>query len=257
MLVEDLRLAYDRAAYAQSLGVLPDAWQAQLLRSTSDRVILNCCRQSGKSTMSAVIALHRAIYDEGSLSLILAPSERQAKETFAKVLGLYRKLGHTVPSDSHRKLGLPLANGSRIEALPGSERTIRGFSAVDLLILDEAARVADDLYHALRPMLAVSRGALMLLSTPAGERGAFFEAWTSGSSAGWERYRVSADQVPRISAEFLAEERAALPSRVYRQEYECSFEALEGAIFTMDEIMAVVTDDVAPMFPSEAGLAAS
>ena len=255
MLIEDLRLAYDRVAFARTLGIQPDPWQRDLLNSAADRVILNCSRQSGKSLMSAVIALHRAVYDEGSLTLVLAPSERQAKETFGKVLSLYRKLGHTVSSDSHRKLGLELTNGSRIEALPGSEKTIRGFSAVDLLVLDEAARVADDLYHALRPMLAVSGGALIMLSTPAGERGAFWESWEYGD--GWERYRVSAEQVPRISPEFLAEERAALPGRVYRQEYECSFEALEGAIFTMEEIMAVVTDDVPPLFPSEAERAAS
>jgi len=83
--------------------------------------------------MAALIALHKALYFPGSLALILAPAERQAKETFGKVLSLYRKRGHAIPPDSYRKLGMHLANGSRVEALPGSERTIRGFSGVDLL----------------------------------------------------------------------------------------------------------------------------
>lgn len=169
---DDLALALDRVAFARSLGIEPDDWQRVLLRSSSERILLNCCRQSGKSTMSAVIALHRALYFPASLVLILAPAERQAKETLAKVAAHYRGLGHgAVPPDSYRKLGMELANGSRIEALPGTEKTIRGFSGVDLLILDEAARVDDDLYYAIRPMLAVSGGTMMMLSTPAGRRG--------------------------------------------------------------------------------------
>jgi hypothetical protein len=59
VLAGDLKLALDRVAFARALGVDPDPWQEDLLRSTSDRVLLNCSRQSGKSTMSALIALHR------------------------------------------------------------------------------------------------------------------------------------------------------------------------------------------------------
>src|SRR5215211_5914642 len=144
---DDLRLALDRVSFAEKLGIVPDDWQRDLLRSSSDRTLLNCCRQSGKSTMAALIGLHRALYRDGSLVLILAPAERQAKETFGKVAALYRRsqAGHdalsTLSSESHRRLGVELTNGSRIEALPGTEKTIRGFSGVDLLILDEAARV--------------------------------------------------------------------------------------------------------------------
>jgi hypothetical protein len=129
----DLAAAVDRVVFARSVGVEPDPWQVDLLRISSNRLLLNCCRQSGKSSMAALIALHRALYYPGSLCLILAPAERQAKETFSKVLGAYRRLGHAVVPDSYRKLGMTLTNGSRIEALPGSERTVRGFSGVDLL----------------------------------------------------------------------------------------------------------------------------
>jgi len=94
---EDLRLALDRVAFARALGLEPDPWQEALLRSSSDRVLLNCSRQSGKSTMTAVIALHRALYHPGSLILCLAPALRQSQELFGKVLGFYRDLG-LVPS---------------------------------------------------------------------------------------------------------------------------------------------------------------
>jgi phage terminase large subunit-like protein len=86
-LAEDLKLALDRCAFTRALGLEPDPWQRDLLRSTSDRVLLNCSRQSGKSTMTAVIALHRALYHPGSLILCLAPALRQSQELFGKVLG--------------------------------------------------------------------------------------------------------------------------------------------------------------------------
>jgi len=196
--------------------------------------------------MAGVVALHRALLVPGSLVLILGPSERQAKELFTKVAQAYRLLGHPVPADSDRKLGVQLTNGSRIEALPGTEKTIRGFSGAALLVVDEASRVADELYYAVRPMLAVSGGRLLLLSTPYGKRGAFFEQWESGM--GWERYEVPATDCPRIPASFLAEERATLPAFIYRQEYECSFEETEDQVFGFDLVNTAVTPEVTPLF---------
>jgi len=236
----------DRAEFAAAAGIPAlDDWQLRLLRSEAPRVLLNCSRQSGKSTMAGVVALHRALTVPGSLVLILAPAERQAKELFSKVARAYRNLGHAVPPDSYRKLGMELASGSRIEALPGTEKTVRGFSGVDLLILDEASRVEDALYHATRPMLAVSGGELMLLSTPFGKRGVFYEAWTGQEE--WDRYEVPAQEIPRITDKFLEEERRALPSWVYRQEYECSFEETDDQVFLTEMIDAAVSTDVEPL----------
>jgi hypothetical protein len=243
---DDLRLALDRSAFAAALGMEPDPWQHDLLRSTSDRMLLNCCRQSGKSTMTAVIALHQALYHPGSLILCLAPALRQSQELFGKVLGFYRDLGRPVSPHGERRLSLELENGSRIVTLPGTEKTIRGFSGTSLLVLDEAARVEDELYFAVRPMLAVSGGALMMLTTPYGKRGVFYEEWSGGE--GWERYEVPASRCPRISREFLEEERACLPPFIFRQEYECSFEETEDQVFTTDMIDRAVTDEVQPLF---------
>src|ERR671915_31019 len=148
---DDLRLALDRVAFTEKLGIVPDGWQEDFLRSLADRVLLNCSRQSGKSTMAAVIALHRALYHPGSLILCLAPALRQSQELFAKIASFYRNLGRPVSPIGERKLSLELENGSRILTLPGTERTVRGFSSVDLLILDEAARVDDSLFFATKP----------------------------------------------------------------------------------------------------------
>jgi hypothetical protein len=117
---------------------------------------------------------------------------------------------------------------------------------VDLLLVDEASRVADELYYAVRPMLAVSGGRLMMLSTPYGKRGVFYEEWTD--SIGWERYEVPASRCSRIPATFLEEERRALPARVYRQEYECSFEETDDQVFAHEDVEAAISSEVTPLF---------
>jgi hypothetical protein len=230
------------------LGLDLDPWQERLLCSDDPRVLLNCCRQSGKSTMAGLLALHKALTTPGALVLCLAPSERQSKELFAKVAAFYRALGHTATTDSYRKLGMHLSNGSRIEALPGTEKTIRGFSGAALLIVDEAARVDDALYYSVRPMLAVSSGSLIMLSTPYGRRGAFFQEWAEGS--GWDRYRVTAEECPRIPPAFLEEERRSIPEWWFAQEYLCEFRETEDQIFS-HQMIEDARDDELPEYRFE------
>ncbi len=225
----------------------PDPWQRDLLERPAQRRLLLCSRQSGKTTVGAALALQTAMLVPESLVLIVSPTLRQSGEFFRdKVLRLYTALGRPVPSRGETALTLTLANGSRVLSLPGEEGTTRGFSGVALLLVDEASRVPDELYAAVRPMLAVSGGRLVALSTPFGKRGWFFEEW-EGTNA-WERVRVTADQCPRITADFLAEERKALGDRWWRQEYFCSFEDTIDSVFAADDIAAAMRDDVAPLF---------
>jgi hypothetical protein len=79
-------------------------------------------------------------------------------------------------------------------------------------------------------MLAVSDGRLICLSTPWGKRGFFHNAWARGGDD-WARIEVPASRISRISAAFLAQERRALGEAFFRQEYQCSFEAMEGLVY--------------------------
>ena len=161
--------------------------------------------------------------------LLLSRSHRQSRVLFQKVLDFHRALGD--PLRKRRTADeLWLTDESRIVSLPCQEETIRGYSGVSLLIIDEASRVPDAVYRAVRPMLAVSRGRLVALSTPYGRRGFFYKAWTD-SAADWQRVEVPAAAVPRIAPEFLEEERRELGESWFRQEYCCSFEALEGLVY--------------------------
>jgi hypothetical protein len=205
-------------------------------------MLLLATRQGGKSTVAAGLAVRTALLEPGSLTLLLSPTLRQSGELFrAKVLPLWRALGSPLAGRAPTQLTLELANGSRVISLPENEEGIRCYSSVRLLVIDEAARVSDPLYRAVRPMLAVSKGRLIALSTPFGKRGWYWEAW-SGKGP-WSRVKVTADQCPRITPEFLAEERAELGERWFCQEYYCSFEEAVGAVFSQADIWYAQTDD--------------
>jgi hypothetical protein len=146
---------------------------------------------------------------------------------------------------------MELVNGSRVIALPGKEETIRGYSGVDLLVVDEAARVKDALYYSVRPMLAVSGGRLIALSTPFGKRGFFHQEWTEGGDDDWHRTLITALDVPRISQAFLDEERRKLGNFWFEQEYMCIFKDATDSVFSYDDIAAAFSDDVEPLFGEE------
>lgn len=230
----DLASALDPVRLAERAAIIPDAWQAQVLRSTAPRLLLNCSRQAGKSTVSATLAVHTAVYEPRSLVLLLSPTLRQSAELFKKCVAVYRDAGRIVAAEQESALFLTLENGSRIVSLPGKEGTIRGYSGARLIIIDEASRVADELYYSIRPMLAVSGGRLAALSTPFGTRGWWYEAWRSPDP--WDRYEVPATLCPRISAEFLAEEQRNMGEWWFRQEYGCEFLDAQSAAFRREDI---------------------
>ncbi len=238
----------DAVLMALRAGIEPDDWQADLLRSDAKQMVLNCSRQSGKSTTTAILALHQAIYKPDSLILLLSPSLRQSQELFRKLQFFYNALeSDSLPTATEESaLRMQLSNGSRIIALPGKEATIRGFSGVSLLIIDEASRVEDSLYQSVRPMLAVSGGRIILLSTPFGKRGFFHSEWTDG--ADWQKVKITADKCPRIDREWLERERQMIGDWWYLQEYFCEFVETTDSVFAYDDIQAAMDSNIKPLF---------
>ncbi len=181
-----------------------------------------------------------------SLTLVVTPSARQSGEFLRKAARFARQLKIRPRGDGDNEISLALPNGARIVGLPGTEATVRGFSAVSLLLVDEASRVSEEMYLAIRPMLAVSDGALWLMSTPFGKRGFFYEAWVNGGPE-WERILAAATDCPRISAAFLKEERATMGERYFRQEYLCEFDDSVSGVFDREMVERAITDEFAPL----------
>ena len=233
----------DPVAFARKAGFEPDAPQIRVLRSTARRGILNCTRQWGKSTVTAAKALHHALTGEKRLVVVGCPTARQSAEFLRKAAGMLSGFQITPRGDGIHEASLLLPNGSRIVGLPQNEEGVRGLSGVTLLVIDEASRVGDGFYKALRPMLSTTNGALWLLSTPCEKRGFFYEAWEYGGEM-WERIRVTAPECARIATEFLEEERQSLGQAWFRQEYMAEFMDIGGGFFGRDIVEAALTDEL-------------
>lgn len=241
----DFGRALDPVSIMAEAGFAPDPWQRAALESESDRQLWLCSRQAGKSTTVAGLALHASIYDPG-LSLLIAPTLRQSGELFRKVKDIHARLAVRPEVVQESALQMQMRNGSRIVALPGGEGTIRGYSAAKLIVIDEAARVDEEMFAAVRPMLATTKGRMVLLSTPYGRRGFFFDAWENGT--GWQRTKITAEQCPRIDPAWLAEERRLIGEWQYKQEYLCEFVDTDEQLFSSAIIEAALTSEVKPLW---------
>lgn len=242
-LAVDMARCLDPVQFARSVGFEPYQWQKDVLRSDYQRLLLNCHRQAGKTDICGLKGAHVSIYEPGSSILGISRTERQAKELFKKFLTHVEAVDRPVAIDAQNATTAVLGNGSTFTSLPGTGDTIRGHSNVRLLLIDEAARVPDETVAACRPMLAVSGGQMIAMSTPAGRRGWWYDAWENGGNA-YERYMVKAEDCPRISAEFLEAERAALGQWAYASEYECSFESNSSSVFTPDDLDNLIHPEV-------------
>jgi hypothetical protein len=231
-------------------GFTSDPWQAELLQSTEPRILICAARQVGKSRGVSFLAVNMAQNVPGSTTVIVAPVEDQASELLRKVIEAYHAVGDLVPVKREAVTRLELVNGSRVIALPGKERRMRSFTG-DLLLIDEAARVPDEVMNAVSPTMAVSKGRLIALSTAFAKSGWFYNAWIEG--LGYQRLIIKASECPRISKEFLASERRTLGNRWFNMEYEGEFQDAVGALFSLDDIWAMRSSEVKPLFPEFLG----
>lgn len=248
MMAGDLSYALDAVLFARACGLEPDAWQADLLRERPRRSLLLCSRQSGKSTVTALTALWTAIFEAPALVVLFSPSQRQSAELFRTVMQFHAKLDSAPKLNAVSVLKAEMENGSRVLALPGSEKTVRGYAKADLVVIDEPARVEDELIAAVRPMLATSTGGgrLIALTTPAGKRGWFHDAWLGTED--WHRTRVPAGDCPRITKSFLDEELRELGAQRFSEEYGLEFLDPDEAVFPTHIIDQAFTQEVAPLW---------
>ena len=210
-------------------GIDLDPWQCRLMDNRGDDLLINCSRQSGKSTVAGLLATHKAVFNAGSLSVILAPANRQSAETLRVAKRAYRT---AVPDGRLLRdnvYDLEFSNNSRVVTVPATEGTIRGIPGVKLLILDEASRIPDEVYFAALPFIAASKGQRIAMSTPNGLRGWWSRAWHGEDGEPWSKVEVPATECPRLSKEKLEGYRLSMNERRFMQEFMCQFNALEGA----------------------------
>jgi hypothetical protein len=234
-LSDDLLAGLDPVAvFERALGLAPMPHQVDYLRS-SEPILALKGRQTGFTTAAAVKAIHACWYRPNILAAIVSPSLRQSTVVATIARQGLRALGARLAADSASMIRL--ANGSAILSLPGTAKSVRGWSA-QILVLDEAAYVEPDTWTAARALVATG-GQLIVQSTPAGQSGDFWELCRANDPA-WRRFVVRSDEVPTISTAFLEGERRAMGPDAYAAEYECQFGRAVAGLFSADRLAGLI-----------------
>lgn len=231
-------LSIDPVARFESVVGIADDWQKEFLRAKDDFVAALCSRQTGKSTATACTAYDHIV--RGMFVLILAPSERQSRELLRKIL-LFRGEDRNAPALVRSTLTeLELINGGRVVCVPASSDTLRGFSAADLIILEECAFAPDDAINAILPSRA-DRGRVLAITTPGGSRtGFFYQIWSSGNV---NRITARSTEIPRLASK-VAFDRQHMPATRFRVEHELEWLSSGHQFIAHDVITGAVTMDV-------------
>ena len=200
------------------LGVEPAPWQEDFLRAPKGAsIIALTARQVGKTTTASWAMAHHAFFGPNSLSVVACPAQRQSAEAVRRTRESLIKAGAKLKSDN--VYGLELENGARVLALPGSDDSIRGLTVDGWIIIDEAARIPEELLAAVGPMRARRREAqLAMLSTAWSRTDPFWTMWSNGDPT-WLRLKATADSIDIYDQEYLARERRNLGEIIFNREY--------------------------------------
>jgi hypothetical protein len=215
-----------------------DKIQQSVLDHDAHRLILCCARQWGKTTIVAIKALHTAIFNPGTEIVVISQSLKQASILLNKVcqsaaiLGFPRKrvLGH--------ENSLHLPNGSKIFGVANSEKSSRGYTA-NIVIVDEAALIEDDVIGAASPTLSRTNGKLWLLSTPNGQKGLFYHVWHDKALTDWFKVKATIEDSSYATPEFIAEQKSLFPLN-FRQEFYCEFLPAKGSLLSRERIEQMI-----------------
>lgn len=213
-----------------------DDWQKNYI-DCEENCFLLCGRQVGKSVAMSVKAGKRAATIPDRDILMIALTEKQAYQLFFKT---YNYLAAVYPKmikkgkDKPTKHELKLINGSviRCYATGLTGDGLRGFTTTDLFV-DEAARIAREVFTAITPMLSVTKGRIDVASTPCGKEGFFYDC--SKENSGYKKFYASSEDCPRIDRQHLENEKQSKSRLEYAQEYLAVF---------LDELKRLIPDDL-------------
>lgn len=248
---ESLRRARDDIEVFARVLCREALWPHQVELARSDARIKVVCsgRRAGKTRTLAIEALHVAFARADARVLVVSAGEDSAKELLAEC----SMLANGSPLLAGSILGddatlLTLSNGSTVRAVPASEKRVRG-KGVDLLILDEAAYIGEEIWRAAQWTVLDRPGArIVMSSTPRGRRDRFFarhffmarhgrvdEAGVSVESFHWPS-TVS----PLVDVNLVEFWRKSEDPRVFQREVEALWVDEAGQWFTAEELDANV-----------------
>ena len=227
----------------KSLNFHADKIQTSVLDHDAHRLILCCSRQWGKTTIIAIKALHTAIFQPGSEIVVISGSLKQAGLLLNKVCESAAVLGFPRKRVLGYEQSLHLPNGSKIFAVANSEKSSRGYTG-NIVIVDEAALVQDDVVGSASPTLARTNGKLWLLSTPYGQTGLFYNVWHDKRLTDWLKVKATIDDSPYATPAFIAEQKRLFPFN-FRQDFYCEFTPAKGSLLSRERVEKMIDPAIA------------
>lgn len=233
-------LSINKEALFADLGYEPHPGQREIHLSTAPRRIVACGVRWGKTLCAAMEGLTAALAPaERSVGWVVAPTYDLADRVFREIQ--YYAASHL----RHRVITMK-DNDRRIvlRNMAGGLSEIRGKSAdnpvsllgegLDWVIVDEASRLKPLIWQShISQRLIDKLGWALLISTPKG-KGYFYDLFRRGQRGDDPAYRswnYPSRSNPLLDASVIEMERARLPERVFRQEYEGEFLEGAGAVF--------------------------
>ena len=198
-----------------------DVWQRDALEWLKDPTNKNLCivsgRQCGKSTIVSIMVAEEAINVPNSYIVIGAYVLEQTELIFWKIKAYIEAKYKNQIIGRMTLHFLQLKNGSKIfcRAVGDTGGGMRGPTAT-MIVLDEASLIPDRAWVAIEPMISVSKGRIIVLSTPQGKRGFFYEASINEE---YKQFRVSARDCPRHTKKFLDKKQSELSPIAFATEY--------------------------------------
>lgn len=222
-------------------------YQLSIARSKARYRCVCAGRQVGKSTTLASLALFEAVTRAKILVLVVSAGEEAAKRLLADCVALATdSVALSSSVDDEGKSLLTLDNGSVIRSVPASARQIRGWP-VDLLIVDEAGFIDNEIWQAAEPSVIARRGSrLILVSTPWGGVDHWFRrAWQRGMDHPdemYESWHLPSTASPLVDLALLEEIRKQNTDDYFRREFMAEWMEDAGSYFSESELMECVAD---------------
>jgi len=230
------RARAELAVFADVVGWPLTDWQADALTLKARTTAIVAPRQSGKSRSLAVLAAWSAFRRQGQRVLLVSAGEDASRRLLAEVRRIVTGSRLLAGSVVDEQAGLvTLSNGSEVRSVPASERQVRGWT-VDLLLVDEAALVPDDLLlGAALPTTAARAGARVVLASSAlTASGAFFDHVRRGDgrlSRHVRTFRWALTDCWWIARETIEAARESMTEARFAAEYEGVFASGADAMF--------------------------
>lgn len=221
------------------LQFTPTPVQAQVLDVDAKYLILCCNRQWGKTTTIALKALHRALTVANQSIVIISRTKLQAGILIERACRFAALLGYRIRRVLGHQFSLRLPNGSNIFAVAHNTDTSMGNTA-NVLIVDEAALVKDEVFFATSAFVGRTHGSIWLMSTPRRQAGFFYNIWHSRDER-WQKIFSNIKDCPEIDRDFLAMQKR-IDEIKYRQDFECEFLQPADRLFTSEMIDSMLKD---------------